>query len=79
MISEATLRNFYKHEIKSFFKEHNVERLDERLRSLTRSSYLPYINVTKEEISSGNITKTEFDSFLKENLFYNKNNYHYIF
>lgn len=82
MISEETLRNFYKKEIRQFLKNKNIERL-ERLnpKGVTQKlgDYSNYVAVIKEEVRSGRLTKKSLDDFLYSNLFHSKNNLHYIF
>ncbi|AMA72734.1 hypothetical protein ABEV55_06770 [Aneurinibacillus thermoaerophilus] len=81
MLVEKTLRNIPKTEYRAFFKAHGITKLNKRLQTSSAADYRPILTVIREELQNPNnrFTAEAFDEFLFNKLFYENNNYYYVY
>jgi hypothetical protein len=81
MVSIFTLKNIYLKDWEDFFKRNNVHNISARLKGdTTHARYQSVHKLITEELSkeNGSFSTKQFDDYLFEQLYYSKNNYHFV-
>ncbi|WP_429844553.1 hypothetical protein [Brevibacillus sp. FIR094] len=81
MLSEATLRNITKINLKKFLKSYEVKDIEKNTQTKNRNDYSPYVRIIQSEFNNpkSRLTPEIFDQYLFNELFYANNNYHQIY
>lgn len=81
MININTIKNLYKNDFYPFLKKLGYKNVPELVRGKSTYDYSTLTHFLDSEIASpkGKLNKLNLDEFLYSKLFYDKNNYHYIY